>query len=281
MTRLVHNLALVALLAPALGAQTLQFTDGRSVKLDSTVRITRDSVRLPLEIDGVGSGEVTLPISALARVDWPRPAELDEAETELAAGRPAEALRKINPVVATHQPLAEVAGSWWGQAILARTAILAHLDRELDVMVDIESLRQSRANAGLVPAARIAAAAAWAETGKFTRASAVLEGVDRTTLPEADLARLYLVDARSLRSQGRHEDALLAALRVPVLLPAQTGALPAALLLAGESYRALDEPARAASALRELVEKFPASAEASRARSLLSDNSQANTQPSS
>ncbi|MDF3055818.1 MAG: hypothetical protein K0R17_33 [Rariglobus sp.] len=264
---------LLALLAAAASAQTLYFSDGRVVPMSPAVRITKDAVNIPLELKGAAAGEIGLPVSSLARVDWPRPAELDAADAELKAGRPADALRKLDPILPLQQILAEVPGSWWGQAILLRVAALARLDRELDVSVEIERLRRSPANAPLVPAARIAVATVLAETGKTAQASALLAEIDRSGLRDTDLAGLALVDARLLRAQGRHEDALLACLRVPVLYPAATRDLPAALLLAAECYRSLDEAARADTALRHLVEKFPASAEAVRARALLPNNS--------
>lgn len=266
-------LPLLVLLAATASAQTLYFADGRVVRMSPAVRITKDSVNLPLEIAGAGTGEIGLPVSSLARVDWPRPAELDAAEAELKAGHPADALRKIDVILPLQQILAEVPGSWWGQAVLLRVAALARLDREIDVSVEIERLRRSPANASLVSAARIAVAAVLTETGKTAQASTLLSGIDRSGLREADLAGLSLVNARLLRAQGRHEDALLACLRVPVLYPAATRDIPAAMLLAAECYRSLGEPARADTALRDLVEKFPASPEAVRARTLLSNNS--------
>ena len=268
MPRLSH-IALLASLACAAPAQTLYFSNGRVVPLGPSVKITNDAVKLPLEVKGGGAGEIAFPISELSRVDWPRPAELDAARADLKAGRPADALRKIDPLLPVQQALAEIPGSWWGQAVLLRVTALARLKRDSDVLVEIERLRRSPANAALVPAAQIAVAGTLAETGKTGEAATLLDGIKRDGLPDSGLAGLCLVEARLLRAQGRHEDALLACLRVPVLYPAQTERLPAALFLSAECYRSLDEPARQDAALRSLVERFPDSPEAAEARRIL------------
>lgn len=256
----------LASFAGTVSAQTLYFSNGRVVQLSPSVRIADNAVKLPLEVKGGGAGEISLPISDLSRVDWRRPAELDAAQTELKAGRPAEALRKIDPILPVQQALAEVPGSWWGQAVLLRITALSRLKRDTDVLVEIERLRRSPANAALVASAQIAVATALAETGKAGEAATLLGDIRRDGLPDSDLAALCLVDALLLRTQGRHEDALLACLRVPVLHPAQTERMPAALLLSAECYRSLGEPARQDAALRSLVERFPDSPEAAEAR---------------
>lgn len=272
MRRLLPPLLAALLAAPSI-AQTLYFSDGRAVPMSPSVRIGADSVRIPLDIAGSGSAEITLPLSTLARVDWPRPAELASAEADIKADRPEAALQKLDPLINAQQPLAEIPGAWWGAATFQRALACARLGREIDFMVAIERLRRSPANAALAITAEIAAAGILSETGKATEASALLAKIDRAALPASDLAGLCLVDARLLRAQGRHEDALLVALRVPVLYPAQTASLPAALLLAAESYRSLDETARADAALRALVRRFPDSPEAATALRTLSNNS--------
>lgn len=262
-------IALLASLAGTVWAQTLYFSNGRVVPLGPSVQITDDAVKLPLEIKGGGGGEISLPISELSRVDWPRPAELDAAQVELKAGRPADALRKIDPILPVQQALAEVPGSWWGQAVLLRITALSRLKRDVDVLVEIERLRRSPANAARVPSAQIAVAITLAENGKTGEAATLLGGIKRDGISDSDLAGLCLVEAVLLRAQGCHEDALLACLRVPVLYPAQLERMPAALLLSAECYRSLDEPARQDAALRSLVERFPGSPEAAEASRLL------------
>lgn len=265
--------SLLVLLAAPLAGQTLYFKSGRTVEMTPSIRITKDSVRMPLEIKGGGTGEVSLPVSDLKGVDWPRPRELDAASADIKAGRYKEALAQLDAILPVQQALSEVPGSWWGRIALLRAVALANLEREVDVAVEIELLRRSPADAPLVPSAQISVASIFAKTGKIAKARTLLDEVDRTGLAESDLADLCLIEARLLRARGLHEEALLQCLRVPVLHPLIADRQPAALFLAAECYQSLDEPLRRLAALRSIVERFPDSPEAAEAKAILSPDS--------
>lgn len=271
LSRLLLPLALVA--APFACGQTLHFSDGRTVPLTAAVRITGDSVILPLAIEGGGAGEITVPVSKLTRVDWPKPEPLTAAEADLEAGKPADALRRIDTVLPVQQALRDIPGSWWGLATTLRASALARLDRDIDAEVELERLRRSPAGASFVARTQLALAEARFAAGRPKQAEEQLGRIDRRTIDPATLAALHLLEARLLQKQGRHEDALLVFLRVPVLLSAETARIPAALLGAAECYLALGEPARRTAALNSIVERFPDSPEAARARRLLSSGS--------
>lgn len=269
--RLVLPLAFVA--APFACGQTLYFSDGRTVPLTPAVRITGDTVVLPLAIEGGGTGEVTVPISKLTRVDWPKPEALTTAEAELAADKPADALRRVDALLPLQQSLRDVPGSWWGLATTLRASALASLGRDIDAEVELERLRRSPAGAAFVARTQLALASARFAASRDRQAEEQIGQINRQTIDPSTLAALYVLEARLLQKKGRHEDALLTFLRVPVLLPAETARIPAALLGAAECYLALGESARRSAALNAIVERFPDSPEAARARRLLSPGS--------
>jgi len=260
-------LALALLIAsPCADAQTIYFADGRSVPL-SEAKISGTTIALPLKLkEGGASGEIRLPISSVARVDWPAPPELTEAESRLIAGEAGEALVGIDAVLPVHEPFKDVPGSWWHRATIVRLEAFARLGRRVDAEVELERLRRSKSGTTLVPRGIVAIAASLAETGKAGEARDLLTLVDRDSASDALKARLALVDGRIYAASGDTEAALLAFLRVPVLFPTQREPQSAALLEAILCYRAMNEPARADALRVRLLRLYPDSPEVKRLR---------------
>lgn len=271
MKRLLFVTAFFALTVVSMEAQTLRFKNGRVLDL-SAVRVTGGHVRIPADPSNPSAGEISFPVSDLERVDWPTPKELSASSDALKAGKLGEALKQNDAILPRLEPFRDVPGTWWPRAMLLRAEILARLGRVPEAEVACEMLRQSALGAPLADQARVAVLDSLAASS--TNRDTVRERLDAfaASSPKEKiiLARIDLIRARLLQADGNVEDALLTYLRVPVLYPAQTDPAPAALLGAAACLRALGENIRAETTMRDLIERFPESAEAGQARSLLS-----------
>ena len=248
---------------PAVG-QTLTFADGRTASL-ATVRIVGETVRLPLELAGGASGEISLPVSSIVRLEWPEPSELGEAKALLSAGRHADALGLLDKTLPAHAPFKDVAGSWWAPLEALRLRALAGLGRDIDAEVSLELLRRSKTGAGLVPGAILDIVSALADANK---PAAARKQLDLAALPADDetvAARVALLRGRLLLAENKPEDALLSFLRVRALHPRVAEHQPAALLGAIACYEKLGETARAEAAREQLRSRYADSPEAAKA----------------
>lgn len=253
--------------APFAHAQTIYFSDGRKASL-AQVRIVGDSVKLPLDLAGGASGEISLPVSTISRLDWPEPPELAQSLALLKAGQPADALKKTDAVLPVHEPFQNIPGSWWARLMAVRVDAFAQAGRDVDAEVAIERLRRSKTGGAYVTPGALALVSALIDAGKTAQARERLKAItlseDET---ESTLARFDLVKARLLQNDGKAEEALLTFLRIPVLHPGERDAQPAALLGAISCYRALGETTRADTARQTLLTQFPESAQAKAAAS--------------
>jgi len=257
--------ALLLILAPLARGQTFYFSDGRKASLPEA-RIVGETIKLPLTLDGGASGEVSLPISSITRLDWPAPAGLAAAEADLKAGRPADALKTLDALVPSQEVFRDITGSWWPKATSLRVEALARLGRDVDAEVALERLRRSRNGADLVDRSALTIVSTLVHTGKIAQARERLKAINLAKADAAILAQSDLINARLLQIDGKTEAALLSYLRVPVLYSQQRDAQPAALLGAASCYRALGMTARADAMINTLMERFPDSPEAAQAK---------------
>lgn len=257
-------LLLASALAPLATAQTLTFSDGRTASL-ATARIVGDTVRLPLELGGGASGEISLPVSSIVRLDWPEPAEIAEATKLLTAARHAEALALIDQTLPLHAPFRDLAGSWWAQLTGLRVRALAKLGRDIDAEVALELLRRSKTGAAQVPDAMLDIVTALLDAGKADRARKQLDLASLPADDEAVAARVALLQGRLLLAEHKYEEALLSFLRIRALHPRVEAQQPAALLGAIACYEKLGETARAETARGLLRTRHPGSPEAAKA----------------
>lgn len=267
MNRLFINglAALLVASAPLARGQTLYFSDGRKASF-SEVRIVGENIKLPLPMEGGGSGEISLPISSITRLEWPAPAGLALAEKDLKAGRSAEALKTLDALLPAQEPLRDVPGSWWAQGAILRIRALAKLGRDVDAEVAIERLRRSRNGTDLADRGTLILVSALVESRKTTQARELLKTIDLSKASDATLAASDLINARLLQNEGKIEAALLTYLRVPVLYSRERESQPAALLGAATCYRALGVIARADAAIETLTTRYPDSPEATQAK---------------
>ena len=255
---------LLAALAPLASGQTLTFSDGRTASL-SAAKIVGDTVRLPLDLGGAGgSGEISLPVSSIVRLDWPEPAELAEIEKLLDAGRATDALTLLDKTLPVHAPFKDIAGSWWAKLAAQRVRALAKLGRDIDAEVALEMLRRSKTGADQVSGAALDIVSALLDAGKTAQARKQLDLAALPADDEAAAARVALLRGRIFLEENKPEDALLSFLRVRALYPRVAEHQPAALLGAAACYDLLGEKARAETAREQLRTRHATSPEAAK-----------------
>lgn len=270
MSRLSVFATLALLHAATLGtawSQTFYFNDGRKASMPEA-RIKGSNIIIPLQLKDAegGSAEQTLPISSLKRIDWPAPAAIAQAEDDLKAGKPADALKKITGVLGEQEPLREVPGSWWAQGAIVKTVALARLGRDVDADVMIVLMRRANVDPDTIGRGEIAVVDYLVSTGKTDEANTRLEKIQRSVSDDASLAAVAITKGQIFERAGRTEDALLSYLRVPVYYASEDGKMPAALLGALRAFRKLGDETRAADTLKTLTTRYPDSPEAAQAK---------------
>jgi hypothetical protein len=215
------------------------------------------------------TGEVGYPVASVAGVGFPEPPQIKRAAELAGAGKAAEALTAIGPVVAEFAPFKDVPGSWWAQAAAIKLNALVALDQDAPAEALGEELLKSGADPEQVLTARSYLAAKWAQKGDCRRAVPVLdEIVEKSKSPEA-LAAAWVGKGRCLLEGGDADAAALAFLRVPVYFADQKQHLPAAILGSARAYERLGETARAIRSLEELAAQFPDCPEIGEAKQML------------
>ncbi len=263
------GLILATLTAGALHAQTFYFNDGRKASMPEA-RVKGSNIIVALKVEGgaadAGSAEITLPISSLSRIDWPVPPALAAANADLKADKPADALKKIDAVLGDQEVFREIPGSWWNQGAVIKAVALARLGKDVDADVMIERMKRAKADSADIARAEIAVINQLVAGGKTVEANTRMEKLQGTAGDEESLAALAVLKGNILAKAGRHEEALLAYLRVPVFSPTAENQMPAALLGAARAYEKLGDTARATATFSKITTRFPDSPEAAQAQ---------------
>ncbi|HTJ78032.1 MAG TPA: tetratricopeptide repeat protein [Rariglobus sp.] len=248
-------------------SQTFYFNDGRKASMPEA-RVQGNNIIVPLKLAGTdgGSAEITLSISSLNHIEWPTPPVIAEAEADLKAGKPADALKKIDAILTEQEPFREIPGSWWNQGAVVKAVALARLGKTVDADVMLERMRRSKAPSDDVSRGEMAIVTQLMSAGKIDAAKIRMEKIEATATDDASLAAIAVTKGKILEKAGQAEDALLSYLRVPVFYPTEEEQMPAALLGAARAYKQLGDYARATSTIETLTTRFPKSPEAAQAK---------------
>ncbi|MFA6288890.1 MAG: hypothetical protein WC661_16025 [Opitutaceae bacterium] len=243
--------------------QTFYFADGRKASLPEA-QIKGTNIIVPFKLSGGdgASASLTLPISSLGRIEWPAPAAIAQAEDDLKAGKPADALKKIDAILKEQEPFRDVPGSWWNQGATVKAVALAQLGREAEAESMLDQMRRTKAAPDDISRGELAIIEQLASSGKIDAAKARLDKAESTIADDAGLASISILKGRMFERAGRTEEALLSYLRVPVFYSSEDDKQPAALLGAIRAYRKLGDETRAASMTATLTTRFPNSPEA-------------------
>jgi tetratricopeptide (TPR) repeat protein len=251
-------------LAPSASAQRYILKNGATIQA-ADVTLGVGALIQQVTLPSGGSFERSYPISDIARLEFPEPEALDEADKLVAAGEGAKALALVEPVHRQFAPFAKIPGSHWPRAAgLRLQALLLGEDKAL-ITSAARELMQSGLGPSVTGTARLALAQLDARAGQESLANVMLEEIVKDA-PPAVQARAWLLRGDMAAKRSAHEEALEAYLRIPAFYGTLDDLMPAALLGAARAYKGYGDSARAERSALELIDTYPATAQAKTAK---------------
>jgi len=216
-------------------------------------------------ITGGGSFERRFPLGDIARLDFPEPEALDEAEKLVVAGSGAEALKLIQPVYRQFAPFAKIAGSHWPRAAQLRLqALLLGTDKST-ISSAARELMQSGLGSEVTGIAKLALAQLDARDGRESLAKVMLDEIVREAPPSIQ-ARAWLLRGDLAAARAAHAEALECYLRIPAFFGTIDELMPAALLGAARAYKGYGDNDRAERAALDLIDTYSSTLQAAQAK---------------
>lgn len=212
-----------------------------------------------------GSFERRYPVGDIVKLDFPEPAALAEAEKLVVAGEGAGALAKVEPVYRQFAPFPGVPGSFWPRAAGLRLQALLLGDDTGAISSAASELMRSGLGPETTGAARLALARLDARAGREQLANAMLDEILKDAPPGVQ-ARAWLLRGDMAAKRAAHEEAIEAYLHVPAFYGSFDELMPAALLGAARAYKGYGDSARAERSALDLIDGYPATAQAAEAR---------------
>jgi tetratricopeptide (TPR) repeat protein len=249
-------------------AQKLFSSDGKEM-LWSDVTLQGSSVAWRQTEASTGRDRIiNIPATNIVRLDFPEPADLQDADAAINRGDAATALEKIDSVIKQFSPFKATPGSYWSQAALTKLEALALQGTKSTEEYD--KLRAEIKTINLAGAAQV----------RFGGIDALIDfakglsGPAKTTviklIPQTDdasvLAKLYILLGDIHFKLGDYPSALEAYLSVSVFYGSQADQLPIAELGAARSMSKMDRLEDARDMLNGLKERYPTSPQAQSAK---------------
>lgn len=260
----MNRLALVCALALAgvasASAQKIILKTGKTVEGQSIKR-AGTSIMTTVRV-GESLGTVGYTVDTIERIEFPEPPEIAAANELLLAGKPAQALTRINPVLAAQAPFRDIPGSWWDRAASIKLSALTALRLDDQIPDLITDLARYGKDPEVTRTARIYQARAQVRKKEFDGALATAKTVITESRSPETLANAWIIVGQVELARKDYRAALLAFLRVPVFYPEAQIAMPAALLGAARAYEGIEDFQRSKDTLDELARSFAASPEA-------------------
>jgi tetratricopeptide (TPR) repeat protein len=255
-------LAMLALVAVSpIYAQRFILKDGKTLNQADVVLKDGKLVR------AVGAGaEVSYLLSQIARLDWPEPAEVEQARQLVAAGKGVEAEEKITPIYRQFAPYSKVPGSWWAEAALIRARALLAQQKNAETERAARELMSTSADAETVASAQLIMARIQMLLDKPDIADAMLDEIMRKDASTEIEARAAILRGDIAYGRKEFEKALEFYLQVPVFYGTEDALMPIALLGSARAYRGYGDAARAERAYLDLIVAYPNSAESALAK---------------
>jgi hypothetical protein len=263
--RLALLAALAALALPAAArAQRFILKDGTTLPA-ADVKLGSGALIQQVALPGGGSFERRFPLADLARLDFPEPETLDQAQALVVAGKSTEALELVEPVYRQFAPYSRLPGSHWPRAAQLRLQALLLGADNTAITAAARELMSSGLGPDVTGVAKLALARLDARDGKESLANIMLEEIVREATPEIR-ARAWLLRGDLAAARGAHAEALEAYLRVPAFHGTLDHLMPAALLGAARAYRGHGDAGRAERSAIEIIDNYPDTLEAAAAR---------------
>jgi tetratricopeptide (TPR) repeat protein len=263
------------------GAQTIILKDGKVV---ATKGVRRDgdtimaTIEIALPVPPIQSGqpsppaqpprtgEIGYPISQIAKVDFPEPAQLKSAAELINAGKATDALKQIEPVLAYYESVRDTPGSWWADALTLKIQALSSQARNEEAERLAEQMARTATDPETIRTAKVYVAAGLARKGDYAKALSICELVLNEAIRPLTLAQAAVVNGQCHLARREWEPALLSLLEVPVFYPRQETLIPCVLLNTARAYIGLDDLARARTSLNELETKFASTPDAAQGK---------------
>jgi tetratricopeptide (TPR) repeat protein len=225
-----------------------------------------------------GAAERRYDFADIARLDFPEPPEIAETAALVAAGKPAQALYKIEPVYRRFALFTKTPGSWWTEAAVLRLrALLLPPDLKVDPKAALETPVRIRAAArelmttatdpDAIGEGQLALAELDIRAGQPELATAMLDEIVRDAPSGSGIkVRAWLLRGDLALKRQAFEDALECYLRIPALFGTWDELMPAALLGSARAYKGYGDPDRAERAYLDLIDTYPNSPQATAAK---------------
>lgn len=262
-------LLLAALVLPALPAVADQITlkDNRVIAL-SNVRVSATAIMTDVTLPGGTIGQLGYAFDSIAKVEMPRPPQLQAATDLLSLGQPEQAIPLLDPVLNFYGPMKGVPGNWWVPAALLKTTALQALHREAEAEPLLRDLSQLATDpeGARIAKVRLAAIAARRDKGAAAQAQATYNSVINDSADSRVLAETWVDKGEGLLETKQYESALVALLHVPVFYQEQRLLMPRALLGSARAFKGMEDFARARDQLNRLTNDYGGSAESAAAK---------------
>jgi tetratricopeptide (TPR) repeat protein len=271
-TRLHRTISLFIVLSistdarPSL-AQRIILKTGQTIETKG-IRRNGDIVMAKIEA-GSGRGEVGYQTSTIARIDFPKPAQLTTTATLLAEGDPTKALAEIGPVAKYYEQFRDIPGNWWAQAALLEVSALAgmQLDKEAETLG--AQIRRNVTDPEMARAAQLQLVPGLIRSESYDKALQHCDAVLKESNEREGVAEAWVRKGDVFLAQRQWQSAVFAYLHVPVFCQDEKLWLAPALLGSARAFRALGESECAKKSLSELVTEFPGSPQAGAAQAEL------------
>lgn len=204
------------------------FQNGRSAPL-SAVALQGDNLVIAAAADGTSAGQ-SFPLASADHVYGDKPADLNPAVALLLSGKPAEALKLLEPILAAQRVTAKIPGNFWLEA--ARAALVAYaVTGDAVKCVEIgKEISDATPAQGIDPFVSLGKALLLPSSTKAADRELAFQDLTTDNLPAEVCAYASFYRANSLKGTKRNADAaealkqdmqtLGAYLAVPCLFPA-------------------------------------------------------------
>lgn len=195
----------------------LVFQNGRSVALSAVV-LQGDKFVVNVATDGFNPGQ-SFPVASVDHVFGEKPAELDPAIALLLTGKPAEALKLLEPIVVSQRASATIPGNFWlnaARASLVAYAVSGNSAKCTEIGKEISDATPLQ---GIDPFVSLGKALLLSASTKVAERETAFQDLTTDNLPADVAAYASFYRAEVLKGAKRDVEALEAYLSVPCLYP--------------------------------------------------------------
>ena len=242
-------------------AQRLYLQNGADIEW-SEVELSGSNLQQKFKNPNGSPGVRSIPASNVTRVDWPYPAELNEALALVLKQKYAEAQAKAAEVRTVHANWKDKPGSWYVPATLLVVECQIRQKKEQEADKTLTELRTMTLPSSYQIGVGMMDALASFEKDMTGPAIKKAESLVKGTEDSATLARLHVLIGDIKFKQENYMEALDAYLQVPVFYGSQGQLMPVAELGAARSLMRLGRLADASQALGIVITRYKDTPEA-------------------